>query len=171
MYGAGPVLLGAFHCPDGTGEQKKKAGLKLKSRFLTRTPAIKRLMDDLGKSLDERKKTHKVQWLKGMDGRILLVRSKHSALNLIFQSAGAVLVKLATVLWHQKLEERGWQHGVDFVQVAHVHDEVQALSRPEIAEEVGKLFVESIEQAGRHFGFRVPMTGEYKIGKNWKETH
>lgn len=165
LYGAGPVLLGAFLCPDGTEAQKKRAGLLLKKRFLTKTPAIKRLMDDLSKALAER------SWLKGMDGRRLRVRSKHSALNLIFQSAGALLVKLATVLWHQKLEARGWVHGRDFAQVAHVHDEVQAIARPEIAEGVGRLFVEAIAEAGKHFGFRAPMTGEYKIGKNWKETH
>lgn len=165
LYGAGPVLLGAFVCPNGTDEQKRKAGLALRRRFLTQTPAIKKLLDDLGKTLETR------NWLKGVDGRRLHVRSKHSALNLIFQSAGALLVKLATVLWHWKLAERGWVFGVDYAQVAHVHDEVQGIARPEIAEEVGKLFVESIEEAGRHFGFRVPMTGEYKIGNNWKETH
>jgi DNA polymerase I-like protein with 3'-5' exonuclease and polymerase domains len=52
-----------------------------------------------------------------------------------------------------------------------VKDEIQTLARPRLAEEAGRLFVEAIEEAGRHFGFRVPMTGEYKIGKNWKETH
>lgn len=137
----------------------------MRRRFLAQTPAIKHLLDDLGKTLENR------SWLRGVDGRRLHVRSKHSALNLIFQSAGALLVKLATVLWHQKLEARGWSFGEDYAQVAHVHDEVQAIARPEIAEEVGKLFVEAIEEAGRHFGFRVPMTGEYKIGNNWKETH
>lgn len=158
-------MLGALLKPDGTDEQKRKLGLQMKRRFLTKTPAIKRLMDDLKKTLGTRK------WLKGMDGRRLHVRSSHSALNLIFQSAGALLVKLATVLWHEKLEARGFEHGRDYAQVAHVHDEAQAIARPEIAEDVGRLFVEAIEEAGKHFGFRVPMTGEYKIGKNWKETH
>ena len=50
-------------------------------------------------------------------------------------------------------------------------DEVQALSRPEHVETVGRAFVEAIEMAGKHFAFRVEMTGEYKIGTNWKETH
>ena len=39
------------------------------------------------------------------------------------------------------------------------------------AEILGKLFVEAIEIAGRHFGMRCPTTGEYKIGKSWAETH
>ena len=165
LYGAGPVLLGALLVPDGNEAQKKRAGLMMKKRFVSRTPAIKRLTDDITKTLATRK------WLKGIDGRRLNVRSKHSALNLIFQSAGAILVKLATVLWHEKLESRGYVHGKDYAQVAHVHDEAQAIARPEIADEVGQLFVEAIEEAGRHFGFRVNMTGEYKVGKNWMETH
>jgi hypothetical protein len=165
LYGAGPVLLGALLRPDGTEEQKRKAGLALKRRFLARTPAIKKLLEDLSTTLNKRK------WLRGLDGRRLHVRSKHSALNLIFQSAGACLMKLATVLWHEKMEAKGYKHGLDYVQVAHCHDEIQALARPRLAEEAGRLFVEAIEEAGRHFGFRVPMTGEYKIGKNWKETH
>ena len=166
LYGAGPVLLGAFIVPDGTPEQKKKAGLKLIGRFLSRTPAIKKLKEALSAILSTRKH------LKGMEGRLLKVRSKHSALNLIFQSAGALMVKLATVLWHEKLAaEHGLVHGVDYKQVVHVHDEVQAVCKPEYAELVGKTFVEAIEAAGKHFAFRVAMTGEYKIGNNWKETH
>lgn len=165
LYGAGPELLGAFIVPDGTPKQKKAAGLKLTARFLARTPAIKKLKEAISNALSTRR------YLKGMDGRLLRVRSKHSALNLLFQSAGALLVKLATVLWHERLAAEGLVHGRDYKQVVHVHDEVQAHCKPEYAELVGRAFVEAIEAAGKHFAFRVPMTGEYKIGKNWKETH
>lgn len=165
LYGGGPVLLGTFLCPDGTDAQKRKAGLQMSRRFLTKNPAIKKLKEQLKATLESR------TWLKGIDGRRLHVRSKHSALNLLFQSAGAIMVKYATVLWHEKLEARGCVHGKDYSQVAHVHDEVQAIARPEIAEDVGKLFVEAIHEAGVHFGFRVEMGGEYKIGSNWRQTH
>lgn len=50
-------------------------------------------------------------------------------------------------------------------------DEAQFLARPEIAEDLGKLFVHSIELAGAHFNMRCPTTGEYKVGTNWAETH
>lgn len=55
--------------------------------------------------------------------------------------------------------------------VAHIHDEYQLLSRPDIADEIGQVGVQSIVQAGEHFRFRCPLDGEYKIGKNWAETH
>ena len=31
--------------------------------------------------------------------------------------------------------------------------------------------VEAIEKAGKHFNLRCPLTGEYKVGENWSETH
>jgi DNA polymerase I-like protein with 3'-5' exonuclease and polymerase domains len=55
--------------------------------------------------------------------------------------------------------------------VAFIHDEVQLEADEEIADEVGKLMVESFEEAGRYFNFRCPITGEYKVGNNWAETH
>lgn len=50
-------------------------------------------------------------------------------------------------------------------------DEAQFNCKPELADQLGKLFVRAIEISGRHFGFPCPTTGEYKIGKNWSETH
>jgi len=31
--------------------------------------------------------------------------------------------------------------------------------------------VEAIEEAGVALGLRCPVTGEYHVGNNWKETH
>ena len=42
---------------------------------------------------------------------------------------------------------------------------------PDKADELGKLFVDSITKAGEALGVRCPLDGEYKVGKNWKETH
>ena len=39
------------------------------------------------------------------------------------------------------------------------------------AEEAGKMGVEAIAEAGRVLGMRCPLTGEYNVGNNWKETH
>lgn len=80
-------------------------------------------------------------------------------------------MKLATVIFHWEAEKRGLVKGRDYTQIAHVHDEAQFLACPDAAPIVGKLFVESIEMAGRHFGFACPTTGEFKIGESWAETH
>lgn len=109
--------------------------------------------------------------LTGVDGRILRVRSAHSALNTLLQSAGAIAVKMATVIHRRKLKERGLVYGEDFANVAHVHDEIQCQCRPEHAQLVGQLFVESIKEAGEALGFRCPLSGEFKVGQNWAQTH
>lgn len=80
-------------------------------------------------------------------------------------------MKFATVVFHWEAQMAGLKLGEDYVQVLHVHDEAQFNCKPELAEKIGKLFVHSIEMAGRHFGFPCPTTGEYKIGQNWSETH
>lgn len=119
-----------------------------------------------------RDKTKARGWLRGLDGRRLRIRSPHAALNTLLQSAGALLVKKATVIWYDILtKEMGFVWGIDFALVAHVHDEIEAEARPEIAEIVGKAFVEALRRAGAAWGFRCPLSGEYKIGKNWAECH
>lgn len=166
LYGAGPGKLGSIVDPYGSAAAQRRQGLALKNRFLRRTPAIKKLVEAVASKVEIK------GYLRGIDGRRLSIRSSHSALNALFQSAGAVLVKLATVVWHWKMAERGYVFGKDYAQLAHIHDEVQGAARTsEIAEEAGKLFVQAIEESAQHFGFRVPMTGEYKLGNNWAETH
>lgn len=166
LYGAGDRKLGSIVKPHAPDKQQIILGTALRKRFLHRLPALKRLVDAVKAAAKERR------FLYGIDKRKLPVRSIHAALNVILQSAGALLVKMATVIWHWKIAEAGYVWGKDWAQVAHVHDEVQAIARTtEIAEHLGKLFVESIELAGQHFKFRCPTTGEYKIGNNWKETH
>ena len=65
-----------------------------------------------------------------------------------------------------------YQPGVDYEIVANVHDEWQVLVAPTADPElIGQLAVDAITAAGQHFRLRCPLSGEYKIGKNWKETH
>ena len=65
----------------------------------------------------------KRHYLRGLDGRILHVRSPHSALNLLLQSAGAIICKQWIVLTEQMLYEQGLRHGWDgdYAFMAWVH--------------------------------------------------
>jgi hypothetical protein len=36
---------------------------------------------------------------------------------------------------------------------------------------VGKLGVQAIQKAGEVLELRCPLTGEFRVGNNWKETH
>lgn len=159
LYGAGDEKIGSIV---GKGAA---AGKKLKASFLAKTPALARLKEAVAAAV--KKNGH----LKGIDGRILKVRSEHSALNTLLQSAGALLVKQATVNLYQELTRRGYEWGTDWAMVAHVHDEYQLHVRKEIAEEIAQVAVWSFQQAGRDFNWRCPLDGEAKLGANWKETH
>lgn len=165
LYGAGDELLGAFVCTSSAPEARRKAGRKLRRKFVKGLPALGKLIEKVQEVAKER------GWLRGLDGRRVHVRHFHAVLNTLLQSAGALIMKKATVILYEHLLERGWSFGVDFALVAHVHDEFQLLVREEIADEVGKLAVQSIREAGEHFRFRCPLDGEYKVGNNWADTH
>lgn len=141
----------------------KRVGNGLKRRFLQKTPALKKLIESV------QKRAGKQGYLKGLDGRLIHVRSEHSALNTLLQSAGAIVCMMWLVEFHRLLRERGLKQYVR--QMAWVHDEVQLSVKREFAEEVGKVCVEAIKLAGEHFKLRVPLDGEYKIGNNWRECH
>lgn len=156
LYGAGPGKIGSIV---GKGPQH---GKKLKERFLERTPALGRLIGYVQRASQR-------GYLMGLDGRRLAIRSEHAALNTLLQSAGALICKQWMVEVDQMITEMKWSHRVQ--QVAWVHDECQFDCDPDIAEEFGAKVVECISKAGDFFGINVPLTGEYKIGNNWAETH
>ena len=135
----------------------------MKNTFFKSLPAMKNLIEDVKYVAKER------GYLLGIDKRHLPVRSQHSALNTLLQSAGAVAVKKATCILWDDLTEAGL---VPFVQqVAHVHDEYQLLVKQGFEPQVGKIAVEAFRKAGEYFHFRIPLDGEFKVGHNWAETH
>jgi len=159
LYGAGDEKIGQIV---GKGA---KEGKKLKENFLKRTPALKRLREDVASAVKKR------GYLVGIDGRHLHIRSDHAALNTLLQSAGALLVKQATVNLYLELSTRGYIFGKDWAMLAHVHDEYQLQARKEIADEVAQVAVWAFQQAGRDFNWRCPLDGEAKVGTNWAECH
>ena len=158
LYGAGDAKIGQIVGGNMT------AGRNIKKKFLTKMPAIKTIQSGINRVLDSER-----SYLIGVDGRQLRIRSKHSALNTLLQSAGAVAMKEATCILNRKIRQNRWCY--DALQVAHVHDEIQLQVREEIAEDVGRLSVQSMREAGESLGFRCPLDGEYRVGTNWAETH
>ena len=138
-------------------------GAARRRRFLKEIPALGRLTEAVKGAFKE--KGH----LRGLDGRLLLVRSEHSALNMLLQGAGAIVCKQWMVEADKLLRERGLHNRCQ--QVATVHDELQFECDEEIAEEVGKALVDAIKIAGERLQVRMPLDGEYKIGKTWADTH
>lgn len=76
-------------------------------------------------------------------------------------------MKKAAIIARDRIRERG----LDSLLVGSVHDEGQHDVKKEDADEVGKTCIQAISQAGESLGFRVPLTGDYKVGANWAECH
>lgn len=170
LYGAGDAKIGKIVHGDA------KDGKRLKKKFLEQTPAIAQLRQAVANALVEEHHGKILRWkrkyLKGLDGRPLYVRSLHSALNLLLQSAGALVCKKWICLVEENLIKRGLDHGKDFRFMAWVHDEYQCACR---TEEIAKIVVEvgqqSMREAQEFFKFRVQLDTEGKIGRNWGDCH
>jgi DNA polymerase-1 len=154
IYGAGSAKIGSII----GGSQRD--GERVKEKFLRATPSLRRLREKVDRVAQRR-------WVKGLDGRKIIIRQAHSALNTLLQGAGAIVMKKALTL----LEEYVIRKQIKAFPVVNVHDEFQYEVEEDKAEEFGKLAVQAIIDAGQQLNIRCPLNGEYKIGNNWSETH
>jgi len=154
LYGAGPAKIGQIV---GGGERE---GKRLIDSFLKNTPALQKLKDKVSRLAEK-------EWLPGLDGRRLIVRSQHASLNTLLQGAGAIVMKQALIMLNRKLIHAN----MDARFVANVHDEWQIETTEQDAETVGHFAVQSIRQAGIRLNLRCPLDGEFKVGLNWAATH
>ena len=153
LYGAGDEKLGSV------AGGNKDTGSRLRKSFFDNLPSFAKLRNRVSRAVQTN------NYLKGLDGRKLNVRSEHSALNTLLQSAGAIVMKEALVILNHKLKP------YDTHFVANVHDEWQIETEESIAHQVGKMGVDAIAEAGQSLALRCPLTGEYNVGNNWSETH
>ena len=154
LYGAGDAKIGSI-----VGGSSRK-GAQLKQSFLDSLPALLKLINKVGRQ-------GLGGSLPGLDGRRVLIRSEHAALNTLLQSAGAIVMKQALVIATQKLATYRYPYKL----VAQVHDEFQVEVPEEYAQRVGAVFRNAIREAGRQLNLRCPLDGEFNIGNNWAETH
>mgnify|MGYP003135014202 CR=1 FL=1 len=165
LYGAGAKKLGTILDFSLNEQQQQELGRNTIDTFYKNLPAIKKLKDKVDERVVDR------GYLTGIDGRHLQIRSRHSALNQLLQSTGAIAVKKATCILYKDLHESGLKWNCHFAFVAHIHDEIQALVKPQHVSVYKDLAIKSFEKAGKYFNLKCPLTGEAKEGKNWMETH
>ena len=166
LYGSGDENLGRVLNPALSGAKAKALGKKYRARLMKGLPALDRLTAAV-------KQKAKRGYLQAIDGRRVYVRSDHAALNSLLQSAGAIICKRWIVEANRRLTAEFGPQGWDgqWAAMLWVHDEIQLAVRPDIAERAARIVVESIEHMTEHFKFRVPLTGEAKLGRTWAETH
>ncbi len=156
MYGAGAEKLGLITGQDGE---------KLKKKYFRNMPALAALTKRVvAKAEDE-------GFIKALDGRQIQIRSSHSALNFLLQSAGAIISKLWYNTCYDQITAEGFTYGKDWSFLAHVHDEIQFAVKEEHAGQLGLIAVRASRLAGDVLGLRIAIDSEFKIGTNWAECH
>lgn len=165
IYGAGQSKLGLTLDPKATNEGARNIGKRARERIMMRFPALNRLTNLVKSTFNQRK------YLKGLDGRMLTPRADYAALNVLCQSAGAVIMKLATIKFWEEAEKRGWKFGEDVTQLLHVHDEYSFSCKKEISEQVASVARHAIQYAGKQLELKCEMDGESKIGNDWLGCH
>ena len=154
LYGAGDAKIGSI--VGGSAVD----GRRLKEKFLQNTPSLGKLRESVGRAAG---RGH----LIGLDGRKVFIRSEHAALNTLLQSAGAIVMKKALTI----LDEYAKLWGITYEFLGNIHDEWQVEVKEDQADKLGMLATASIEAAGIHFNMRCPLTGDYKVGDTWAQTH
>lgn len=149
LYGCSPKKL-----EDMLGYDATKAK-QFYDAYWDAVPALR----DLKKAVESFWDANDKKWLPGIDGRKLNTRSKHSLINLLFQSCGVISAKYVTVFLMQDMESQGYCTDPflgkpDVCSMIEYHDENQLLTSPKLhkfevfkTEEEAKNFVNSWDKA------------------------
>jgi len=132
IYGAGSAKIGSII--GGT----QRDGERTKEKFLRATPSLRSLREKVERVAERR-------YVKGLDGRKIIIRHAHAALNTLLQGAGAIVMKKALTL----LDEYVKIKQIKAFPVVNVHDEFQYEVEESRVNEFGKLAVQSIIDAGK----------------------
>lgn len=167
-YGGGDAKLGYIVEPLSSEARQRSLGKVLRQKLMSAMPSLQRAIKEIHTEMRRNNNT-----IRGLDGRRLYVRSRHSALNLRLQSDGAMIAKKWCLLVDDAFYEEGWDHHpeAEYAFCSWSHDEIQVAVREDLAARAGQLMEAMAPVAGEHFGFHCPVAAEHKIGDNWAMTH
>ena len=154
LYGASATKIGKVI--GGTA----KRGTEIISNFCKAVPAYEVLKIKVERMSEK-------GTLPGLGGYQLKVRSSHSSLNTLLQSAGAIISKQ----WLVQITKNLRAKKIPYKLVAWVHDEVQLETPREYGDIVGEVVVHSAVEAGEILKFRCPVGAEYGVAENWAGSH
>lgn len=156
LYGGGDAKFGSV-----VGISTKQAR-ETKNQLLNNIPGLSKIIKDCEFA------THSKGSIRPFNWREIPVRSAHAALNTLLQSSGAHIAKVWTCFCDVRLNKlfpNQWSW------VANVHDEIQIECSPDIAHDLGKEVCKCATKAGEFLNCKIRIDAEYRIGKNWSETH
>ena len=154
LYGAGAAKIGKIV---GGGAKK---GQQLIDRFLSNMPALNALRTKVQKASQN-------GIIRGLDGRLLHIRSSHSALNTLIQGAGAVVCKH----WLLEIMSSIKMTRIDAKLVASIHDEYQFEVNNNDITTFGQITKETMKKTQEVLKLNCELDSEWKVGKTWSSTH
>jgi DNA polymerase-1 len=151
----------------GAGGPKiaRTLGVSVKEGSRIRILFLERL--GLSELIAEAKKEQERGRVSLVDGSLVVCPSPHAALNYKLQGGGARVMAQAAIFLDGHIRKAG----LDSLKVGDIHDEWQYDVLPSDADEHALLSVQSIVEAGKELGLRVPLDGTPKKGLTWAETH
>jgi len=167
LYGAGALKAGTIINPDEKNELVlRQIGSSAINSFMQGVPALKKLKQKIDETIGSR------GYLRGLDRRVLHCRSEFKGLNVLLQSAGAILMKQVVVFTQRNIEQNlGLVHGQDWQQLLMVHDEIQIACAPKHTDKIREQAMMAFPQAQELFGFQCLIEGDSRVGKTWADTH
>ena len=167
LYGAGHLKAGSIVDPNEKDEEVlRKLGRTAINSFMAEVPALKELKERIESQIAHN------DHLVGLDRRILYCRSAFKGLNVLLQSAGAILMKQVVINIHDNIESAlSLPHGAEWEQVLMIHDEVQLVCSPKYTEQIRVQALAAFPQAQQFFGFLCDIEGDSRVGSNWSQTH
>ena len=156
LYGAGNEKIGYSYDKQLTPARAKAKGREIKEAFIEAIPGLSDLLSAVKSAADR-------GFVKGIDGRKILVDSPHKALNYLLQGSAGVIAKRWMVISSDN----------EFCcsQLAFIHDELQYECHPDHANDLKFMLEFSAVRAGEYYDLRIPIAAEGKIGANWAEVH
>ena len=167
LYGCGAVKAGTIIDPNEKDEiVLRNLGKTAINSFLKGVPALAELKTKIESYILTR------QHLIGLDKRVLYCRSPFKGLNVLLQSAGAILMKQVVITIHKNIETTlSLPHGQEWEQVLMVHDEVQLVCNPKYTEQIREQAMLAFPQAQEFFEFLCLIEGDSRVGSDWSATH
>ena len=153
IYGAGDLKLG--ESAGGTA----KLGKQLRADFEKAVPAYKKLKTWAQKQAQI--KGHVV----GLDGRRVHCRSQHSSLNVLLQSAGAIVCKKWAILTYERTKHFNRHF------ILNVHDEFEIEVLENEAHPLGEVVTQALRDITDIYKLNCPLDGEYDVGDTWRDVH
>ena len=154
LYGAGSERLGSV--VGGTAQD----GSRLKSQFLYNMPSLSKLITKVQKMSTGGS-------IKGLDGRRILIRHQHAALNTLLQGAGAIVCKQWSICMDRYIKK----NRLDAHLVNTIHDELQYEVHVKDVDKMIKAADKMMQEAGKILNVRLTLNADAKVGKTWAETH